>query len=224
MLPGRLHLVAAWLVGAARLQSITIDWAGASGEQTPHIANLGEVRYDTDNDKSEADANSWEDAWWRGGFGDDTQEHWFGASPEPRGPRPVSMVQLGHRVGTVYTHVLTGAIGVIIGWDARTRAPKQWLGPNLPGERSWAERLRRLHAPHYSVLEEVKRPDGSSAFQQRYIVAHCTEKGEDGPPCLQVELPARRMRHPSIDLYFKGFNGEQGYLPKQALSRLYPDG
>ena len=57
-----------------------------------------------------------------------------------------------------------------------------------------------------------------------HIVAHCTEKGEDGPPCLQVELPARRMRHPSIDLYFKGFNGEQGYLPKQALSRLYPDG
>ena len=49
-------------------------------------------------------------------------------------------------VGAVYTHALTGARGVVVGWDERARAPREWLAANLPGKRSWADQMRRLCA------------------------------------------------------------------------------
>ena len=197
--------------GAA--QSTSIQW---SADGTPHIMGADAER------GSEED--SWEDAWWGDGFAEDGPEQWFAASREPRGARPVSMQDLNHRVGTVYTHTMSGATGVIIGWDPRTRAPKEWLGPNLPGHRSWSERLRRLYAPHYSVLEEIDDGKGNVRLMQRYIVAHCTEEGETGPPCLRIER-SRRSRHPDVDKYFSGYDVDAGvYLPNDELARLYPHG
>ena len=210
-------------VHPAASQSITIDWTGESGHATPHLRGIdGELLTKVAQPPEE---DNYEESWWRDGFGDDTQEHWFAASRVPRPRRPESMVKLGHSVGTVYTHAQSGALGVIIGWDARTRAPKSWLGPNLPGHRSWAERLRRLYAPHYSVLEELHDANGRVRFQQRYIVAHCLEAGENDPPCLRVERsPVKRLQHPDIDKYFSAFSPEAGYLPSADLQALYPDG
>ena len=49
-------------------------------------------------------------------------------------------------VGAVYKHELTGARGVVVGWDERARAPREWLAANLPGKRSWVDQMRRLCA------------------------------------------------------------------------------
>jgi len=61
---------------------------------------------------------------------------------------PPSRPQVEHslRVGAVYYHTLTGARGVVVGWDERARAPREWLAANLPGKRSWADQMRRLCA------------------------------------------------------------------------------
>ena len=211
-------------------QSITIDWTlNEHGSATPTVnvgsddasdADLGENAADkSDNDNADA----WEQTWWRDGFADDTQESWFAASRTPRGPRPESMVALAHSIGTVYRHTQTGAKGVIVGWDARTRAPRNWLGPNIPAQRSWSDRLRRLHAPHYSVLEQIEQADGQYRFMQRYIVAHCTDEGESGPPCIMVEPPASKLVHPDLDRYFSGHNAD-GYMPTAELRAIYPHG
>ena len=204
-------------------QSVTIDWT-LDGIPHVHAADAAAAEADAEGAAAEPDADSFEDAWWRGGFAEDSATEWFAASREPRGARPASMVELNHRVGTTFTHTLTGAIGVIVGWDARTRAPRQWLGPNLPGDRSWAERLRRLYAPHYSVLEQLEMSGGELRFQQRYIVAHCTEAGESGPPCLRLDQPARKLRHPDIDRFFRAFDPSVGYLPNAELAARYPQG
>ena len=101
---------------------------------------------------------AYDSAWRDGGFEDDTTYEWFGSSREPRGPRPALMAQLNHSVGTVYTHSVNGARGVIIGWDARSRVPLDWLDRNVPqradGTVDWSDRVRRLYTPWYSVLEE----------------------------------------------------------------------
>ena len=135
-------------------------------------------------------------------------------------------MKLGHHVGVVYEHTQTGALGVIVGWDARTRAPREWLSTALPGHRSWAERLRRLHAPHYSVLEQLRNADGSMHFQQRYIVAHCTENGADGPSCLRLfeEGSIPQLKHPDLKRYFHAFSASVGYVPHPAWDKRYPHG
>ena len=225
-------------VQCAVSQSITIDWTmDASGLTTPHLRG---IEKSTDGGAYNSDANVlpekslseedysdlYEASWWRDGFGEDTHETWFAASPIPRGRRPEIMVKLGHRVGVVYEHTQTGALGVIVGWDARTRAPREWLSTALPGHRSWAERLRRLHAPHYSVLEQLRNADGSMHFQQRYIVAHCTENGADGPSCLRLfeEGSIPQLKHPDLKRYFHAFSASVGYVPHPAWDKRYPHG
>ena len=132
------------------------------------------------------------------------------------------MVEHSLHVGAVYTHALTGARGVVVGWDERARAPREWLVANLPGKRSWADQMRRLYAPHYSVLEEIDKPDGSKRFMKRYIVALCRE--DDPAPCPRVATPAQPLHHPDIAQYFGAFDPQRGYLPTAELAALYPDG
>ena len=85
--------------------------------------------------------------------------------------------------------------------------------------------MRRLYAPHYSVLEQLGKGPGMR-FQQRYIVAHCTEAGDEGPPCLEVLSPAiaNRLQHPDLPRYFSGHEPDVGYMPNSELARLYPEG
>ena len=219
---------AAWLVvvalrtAVAQFGTIQIDWVaeGAADVVMPRLVGL-EAERPTVADQTPPE-DTYEEAWWRDGFAHDTPDVWFAASKEPRPSRPPSLVDLSHRVGTVYRHKLTGARGVIIGWDERTKAPRQWIAGNLPGERSWSDMLRRLYAPHYSVLEERRQDNGKLKFMQRYIVAHCREDYPE--PCMRVESPAAPLQHPDTQKYFAGFDPERGYLPNAALEELYPDG
>ena len=217
-------------------QSITIDWTvdSATGISTPSLRG-SEIAGEEKSDDVVPTGDDYEHEWWAGGFAEDTEKEWFAASRVPRGERPQSMVRLGHQIGTVYRHSLTGAFGVIVGWDARTRAPRSWLPQNLPGERSWADRIRRLHAPHYSVLEEMATRDGGRRYQQRYIVAFCREEGEAADPCLEVMRPVKAPTHPDIPKYFDsfrkdsyGFPTEDGeaasFRPHPWLRTLYPHG
>ena len=225
---------AAWLVvvalrtAVAQFGTIQIDWVAEGAASSngvaiamPRLVGLQAEQPPIANPPQPND-DSYEEAWWRDGFAHDTPDVWFAASKEPRPSRPPSLVDLSHRVGTVYRHTLTGARGVIIGWDERTKAPRQWIAGNLPGERSWTDMLRRLYAPHYSVLEERRMDDGKLKFMQRYIVAHCREDYPE--PCMRVESPAAPLQHPDTQKYFAGFDPERGYLPNAALSQLYPDG
>lgn len=224
---------AAWLLvvavrtAVAQFGTIQIDWVAEGAANgvaiaMPHLVGLEAERPTVaDPTPPEPNGDAYEEAWWRDGFAHDTPDVWFAASKEPRPSRPPSLVDLSHRVGTVYRHTLTGARGVIIGWDERTKAPRQWIAGNLPGERSWTDMLRRLYAPHYSVLEERRQDNGKLKFMQRYIVAHCRE---DAEPCMRVESPAAPLQHPDTQIYFAGFDPQRGYLPNAALAELYPDG
>jgi hemimethylated DNA binding protein len=219
--------IAALVVGAALAQfgTIQIEWDAKGGSNgvvmEPRVVGVDHDDADTEP-VSQGPEALYEEAWWRDGFAEDTRDTWFGASRLPRGPRPESLVDFDHRVGTVYRHTLTGSRGVIVGWDARTRAPRQWLDVNIPRERSWADRLRRLHAPHYSVLEERTAADGTTDYMQRYVVALCRE--EDPNPCLEVESPPSPLTHPDVYKFFDRFDSQQGYVPNASLRRLYPHG
>ena len=215
---------------AAQFGNIRIDWVseGALGDglATPRIVGLQaeeeELRAAVQAQAPAPSADTYEDAWWKGGFEHEPPDTWFAGSREPRGKRHPEMIRHGLRVGAVYTHMMTGARGVIVGWDEKPRAPRQWLSANLPGERSWADRMRRLYSPHFSVLEELTSADGNVQFMQRYIVAQCRE---DNPaPCPYVEPLAKPLQHPDLGKFFDGFDAHRGYLPNEALASLYPDG
>lgn len=201
--------------------TIKIDWAAeAAGGMAPHLVGLDEEESPV---PSEEDA--FEVAWWRGGFADDTQSEWcssscraavrisltrggaapsrFAESANIRQTRPSSVA---FSVGTAYKHATSGALGVIVGWDARTRAPREWIDRNAG---QLGATLERLHAPHYSVLEEL---DGR--VMKRYIVGDW----------IQVIMPEKApSRHPDIHQYFSDFKDGR-YMPRAWLRQRYPEG
>lgn len=234
------------LIACGQFGTIQIDWvAEGNGKTTPRLVGLEsgseesaqsdsdersgrrlfkledgkfteiEVEEPSVSEREKRDADAFEEVWSRD-FAEMPQSEWFAASETPRGELPPSAALWGLRVGAVYRHSLTGSRGVVIGWDYRPRAPRKWLTANLPGQRSARDRLRRLYAPHYSVLEET--PAG--AFMQRYVVALCRE--DDPRPCLEVESPAKPLSHPELAKYFDGLDLARGYLPNAALRERYP--
>ena len=223
----RVCLAAGLLVHSivAQFGTIRIDWVSegalGDGRATPHVGGLSaEVVGEEPAAPPAPSADTYEEAWWRDDFAHDLPGVWFGAGREVRNKRPAEMVQHALHVGAVYTHTLTGARGVVVGWDERARAPREWLVANLPGKRSWADQMRRLcvappspgpppnpnpspaqappfcrYAPHYSVLEEIEKPDGSKHFMKRCAIAQCRERamtrGRRSPP-----PPAHPPAHP----------------------------
>ena len=209
---------------AAQLGSnIRIDWIEAgSGVSHPRLTGL-ESQPDTSTEApgSSVGEIDYEKAWNRGGFADDTPADWFAASTVPRAKRPSSVT---HPVGTVYTHSKTGARGVVIGWDARTVAPRQWVdATDNYGNYDWQDRLARLQIPHYSVLEEVVGANGKVQYLQRYVVSLCRKRLEQ-PSCLEFQRPSKQMSHPDLAKYFSHFDEKRGYIPNARLAALYPDG
>lgn len=109
-----------------------------------------------------------ERAWCRGGFASDKPTDWFCDSTAPRGERPT---ELRFSVGDLFQHQSTGYLGYVLGWDSRTKAPREWVEAHrhihAPGTR-----YDRLFAPHLSVREFV--PDRSApqgvSFQTRYVI------------------------------------------------------
>ena len=107
-------------------------------------------------------------AWESGGFAADNSTHWFGCSSDPRPARPA---ELRFRVGDLFQHQSTGYLGYVLAWDARTRAPREWVEAHrrvdAPGTR-----VDRLFAPHLSVREFLPVPtDQGVGFQSRYVIA-----------------------------------------------------
>jgi hypothetical protein len=109
-----------------------------------------------------------ERAWLGGGFAADTPRDWFCGSEEARTERPE---ELRFRVGDLFQHQSSGYLGYVVRWDARTRAPREWVEAhrrvNAPGTR-----CERLFAPHLSVREfvpDAEMPQGVG-FQTRYVI------------------------------------------------------
>lgn len=199
--------------------TIQIRWdtdASIEGRSHPTVV----MSESEEEDSTEADAemthyqseeDAYEDAWWRGGFAEDSEATWFAASPEVRYERPQSVV---FEVGTVYQHATSGALGVVVGWDARTRAPRAWTRYNAG---QLGVTLKRLHAPHYSVLEERREVDGESLrFMTRYIVG-------DWIRVLQSDTAP--LHHPDLAHFFSGYDHNSGrYMPEDWLRQRYPHG
>ena len=112
-------------------------------------------------------------AWSRGGFAADGPMDWFGHSTNTRPTRPA---ELRFRVGDLFQHQSTGCLGYVIGWDERTRAPRQWVEAHrqvsAPGTR-----YDRLFAPHLSVREFIPDPHAPQGigFQTRYVIQDSLE-------------------------------------------------
>ena len=150
-------------------------------------------------------------------------EVWFAASKEPRARRPHDVT---HPVGTVYLHQKTGARGVVIGWDERTKAPREWVdATDAAGQYDWEDRIARLGEPHYSVLEEKVGDDGRVHYLQRYVVSLCRKRLAP-PSCLEIQAaPGKPLTHPDLDKYFSHYDSERGvYVPNERLAALYPEG
>jgi hemimethylated DNA binding protein len=166
-------------------------------------------------------ADMYEQRWWIDGHGEDDETTWFSQSTEPRTVRPDSD-KAALQIGQTYTHQVTGARGVVIGWDARVRAPRRWIDSvdHWEGKpRRWADRLHRLSQPFHSVLEVSA--DGEA--MQRYVISHCRPLGHalERTPCLQPD--GRPVEHPDIPKYFVGWNVEGGhYDPRPELAQRYP--
>lgn len=118
----------------------------------------------------------------------------FATSVSVRSPRPP---RVSFRVGQVIRHRHAGFTGVIIGWDARTRAPHDWMQRSHRGKASLRE------APHYRVL--VSGRDAVTYVPQDDIAV----------------LNGVQVTHEELGVYFRAFDGAQ-YVARPWLRELYP--
>ena len=138
----------------------------------------------------------WACEWVLAGHADDTRASWFAASRAPRAPLAGATLS----VGDVIEHLTGGYVGVICGWDARTRAPLSW--PSMSRARP-----DRLRAPHYSVLVH----GGGST----YIVP-------DNARRLEGERCHFPIDNAELVAHFNCFVPGVGYAPNAELQRTYP--
>lgn len=124
---------------------------------------------------------------------------YFGTSPKPREPRPANVM---FHVGQVVRHKKWNYRGVIIGWDAKARAPQSWLGKMHPQDKKhWQEQ------PNYSILVDTR--DRLSP-QITYV------------PQENIEVILNtQILHPSLDNYFEYYDGGQ-YILRPWLQAIYP--
>ena len=208
-------LLVAPQVAWCQFGTIQIRWdadGSVDGLSTPTVVTADDENGDDAAEVSQyrSEDDAYEDAWWRGGFAEDTKAEWFAASPAVRHERPAS-VEYG--VGTVYRHSTSGALGVVVGWDSRTRAPRAWTAYNAG---QLGVTLQRLHAPHYSVLEELTEDDDSLRFMTRYIIGDWMQA---------LRRDTAPLKHPQLDHFFSGYDRASGrYVPRPWLQERYPHG
>jgi len=124
----------------------------------------------------------------------------LGASLEVHSPRAVDVK---FRVGQVIKHKLFKYRAVIVGWDERPRAPKDWFSGAVPDK----QMTSYLNQPFYSVLIDTR----DRAPQTTYV------------PSANIELlEYTRIIHPSLDDYFEHFDGKSQYVMRPWLKRIYP--
>ncbi|ELU05313.1 hypothetical protein CAPTEDRAFT_212049 [Capitella teleta] len=126
---------------------------------------------------------------------------YFGASKEPRYPRPP---HVKYRVGQVIKHKKWGYRGIIVGWDPYTKAPESWIKEMHPADKPhWRKK------PSYSVLVDTRdRPEPQATYVAEENIEVVTNT---------------KVIHPAIDDYFYKYDGAQ-YLPRPKYKSLYPQG
>ncbi|XP_043929613.1 uncharacterized protein LOC122803960 isoform X2 [Protopterus annectens] len=78
---------------------------------------------------------------------------YFGESTELRSPRPRSVK---FHVGQVFLHKRYGYVGVIVGWDAKAKAPEEWL------QKMYKENKKSMQdTPHYKVLIDTSSTEST---------------------------------------------------------------
>ena len=223
-------LLGSFALSCAQFGTLRVDWEDAAddGDADSHVVVQEVVRQAQSSlsedinpaDEPSVHSDAFEDAWWRGGYATDTDQEWFGQSKEVRSPKPESVLL---SVGQVYVHAKTGARGVIVGWDARTRAPRQWVEYNAG---QLGASYAKLSAPHYSVIEELDEDSagnpsqkGKMSFLTRYVIGDFLLVRDDGHP---VE-PLRY--HPDVAAHFGSYNANTGrYSSLSWLRERYPHG
>ncbi|XP_076445576.1 uncharacterized protein LOC143283278 [Babylonia areolata] len=124
----------------------------------------------------------------------------FGSSTEPRLYRPA---EVKFRIGQVVRHKFWKYRGVIIGWDLKPRAPKEWLEENYPSSEK-----HLLHMPAFTLLVDVR---DRMTPQLSYV------PGEE----IEV-IDKTRVMHPRLDYYFESYDRGQ-YTPRPWLQSIYPE-
>nr|XP_033795241.1 F-box only protein 21-like [Geotrypetes seraphini] len=161
--------------------------------------------------KSYLDLNVWTDQvkeWMSNAriwfYGDSTEKEddnttYFAESTDIRSPKPAS-VRLS--VGQVMIHKKLGYTGVIIGWDAKVRAPEDWLI-----EEYGSEVEERRNMPHYRILISLSKKYNRS-------ISYITED--------QITIiQGFKINHPAVHIYFTMFDGSR-YVMHPWLQRVYP--
>lgn len=126
-------------------------------------------------------------------------EGYFGASTEPRSPRPP---EVRYRVGQVIRHKIWGYRGVIVAWDPQARAPEGWVEQNHRKDKpQW-----RIQ-PNYAILVDTR---DRMTPQLTYV------------PQENIDIISNvKIMHPGIENYFEGFDGAQ-YIPRPWLKAVFP--
>ncbi|XP_028825222.1 uncharacterized protein LOC114784082 [Denticeps clupeoides] len=127
---------------------------------------------------------------------------YFGASTEVHSPRPAYVL---HRVGQVVMETENHMIGVIISWDAKLRAPPQWIKKRY----SESEMKRAEDSPHYKI---VFNGPGPSSIMIGYL-----------PQSAIRPLTGMKPDIPTLDHYFTHFDGEK-FVLQPWLEQIYPEG
>ncbi|VDN24674.1 unnamed protein product [Gongylonema pulchrum] len=175
---------------------------------------------------------------------EEKKKKYFGASLEPRDPRPP---YVKYRVGDVVRHKVHGYKGVIIGWDEKAVAPQTWLDKTHKGRKAsvhfspeWSE------MPNYSIIIDTR---DRLIPQLAYVVEENIELGEgrvrffvcsEMIHTLETSTAQRyevskivcklyfwygrsfQVFHPLIKNYFESFDGKH-YAPRPWHRKVYPN-
>ncbi|XP_067388771.1 F-box only protein 21-like isoform X1 [Emydura macquarii macquarii] len=133
--------------------------------------------------------------------GEDEEEihDYFAKSTHIRSPKPESVL---FNVGQVIVHRRFGYSGVIVGWDVKARAPKDWLQHKYPPEK---QGLR--DTPHYRILINRANRFGKSTV---YI-----------PEEEITIIMGLEVHHPDLTAYFSRYDGSK-YIMQPWLRKIYP--
>ncbi|KAL2082423.1 hypothetical protein ACEWY4_022241 [Coilia grayii] len=125
----------------------------------------------------------------------------FGASKDPRSPRPAYVL---HRVGQVVSEKQNHMVGVIVGWDAELRAPSKWIKKRY----SDSELESAADKPHYKVVFLGPAP---SSIMVGYL-----------PQSALRRVMGYKPDIPTLHLYFSDFDGER-FVMQPWLQQIYPE-
>ena len=125
----------------------------------------------------------------------------FAESALTRSPRPSKVL---YRTGQVVKHKKLNLYGVIIGWDEKLQASKDWLVKNYNQEELEIYREQ----PHYLVLVDKK-------YQEEFNHKSYIPQSE-----IQV-VNSIKIMHNKLYSYFSNFDGKK-YLKKKFLKTVYP--